>query len=213
MLRSTVVSLAAIAAITAAAAPASADVAVLIGNVHGGGMVGKGTSGDQKDEAFFANAPNGAYGLSLTGRFLFFAAEISHRQYSFVGGQDANSLRTWTQFSAGVDFEIGLGSTQEKKLRKGSFFQASAMAGFGLGTGQQVEPPLDNSEITDKGLMLGGKLALGTHLSKHFDLGLMVPVQYGYFFKNGVAVNDVSNHYQGVHVEALVFLRLYLKLI
>ena len=209
-MRATVLTLAALAA---APAPARADVAVLMGNVHGGGMFGKGTGGDQKDEAFFANAPNGAYGLTVTGRFLFLAAEITHRQYSFVGGEDENSLRTWTQFSAGVDFEVGLGSTQEKKERKGTFLQLSAMAGFGLGTGQQVEPPLDNGEITDKGFMLGGKLALGTHLSKHFDLGLMVPAQYGYFFKNGVAVNDVSNHYQGIHVEALVFLRLYLKLI
>lgn len=209
MLRATVVSI----AVLAAAPAANADVVVVMGNVHGGGMVGKGTSGDQKDEAFFANAPNGAYGLSLTGRFLFLAADITHRQYSFFGGETENSLRTWTQFSAGVDFEIGLGSTQQKKERKGSFFQVSAMAGFGLGTGQQIEPPLDNGEVTDKGLMLGGKIALGTHLSKHFDMGLMIPVQYGYFFKNGVAANDVSNHYQGIHAEALLFLRLYLKLL
>lgn len=196
-----------------AATPASADIAVITGNIHGGGMFGKGTGGDQQDEAFFANAPNGAYGATVTGRFLFFAAEITHRQYSFVGGEDENSLRTWTQFSAGVDFEIGLGSTQEKKQRKGAFLQASAMAGFGLGTGQQVEPPLDNSQITDKGFMLGGKVALGTHLSKHFDMGIMVPAQYGYFFKNGVAANDVSNHYQGVTIEALLFLRLYIKIL
>ena len=108
---------------------------------------------------------------------------------------------------------VQLGTTQEKKERKGKFFQVSAMAGFGLGTGQQVDPPLDNSEITDKGFMLGGKAALGTHLSKYFDFGLMVPVQYGYFFKNGVAVNDVTNHYQGIHLEALLFLRMYIKLI
>lgn len=201
-----------IVALTAPRA-ADADVVVLIANAHGGGMFGKGTGGDQQQEAFFANAPNGAYGLSLTGRFLFLAADITHRQYSFVGGEDENSIRTWTQFSAGIDFEIGLGSTQEKKQRKGSFFEASAMAGFGLGTGQQIDPPLDNSEVSDKGFLLGGKVGLGTHLSKHFDLGLMVPVQYGYYFKNGVAVNDVSNHYQGVHIEALLFLRMYLKLI
>ena len=208
MLRPTVVTLALLSA-----APARADVAVLMGSVQGGGQVGKGTGGDQKDEAFFANAPSGAYGVSVTGRFLFFAADITHRQYSFVGGEDENSVRTWTQFSAGVDFEVGLGSTKEKAARKGGFLQLSAMAGFGLGTGQQVNPPLDNGQITDKGFMLGGKIALGTHLSNHLDLGVMVPAQYGYFFKNGVAVNDVSNHYQGVTIEARVFLRLYIKLL
>lgn len=208
MLRPTVVALALLSA-----APASADVAVLMGTIQGGGMVGKGTGGDQKDEAFFANAPNGAYGASIAGRFLFFAAEITHRQYSFVGGEDENSVRTWTQFSAGVDFEVGLGDTKQKAARQGGFLQLSAMAGFGLGTGQQVDPPLDNGQITDKGFMLGGKVALGKHLSKNFDFGVMVPAQYGYFFKNGVAVNDVSNHYQGVHLEALLFLRLYIKII
>jgi hypothetical protein len=199
--------------VAAAASSANADVLLLYGNVHGGVMGGKGTGGDQKDEAFFQNAPNGTYGLSVAGRFLFFAAEISHDQYSFFGGETANSLRTWTQFSAGVDFDIDLGSEKEKKEHKGKFIQFSALAGFGLGTGQQVMPPLDNGQVTDKGFMLGGRIGIGAHASKLFDYGIQVPVQYGYFFKNGVAANDVSNHYRGVHAEALVFLRLNIKLL
>jgi hypothetical protein len=190
-----------------------ADVLGLYGNIHGGGMVGEGTGGDQKGEDFFKNAPNGAYGAQVTGRFLFLAAEITHRQYAFTGGETENSLRTWTQFSVGVDFDVGLGNEMEKKQRKGKFFHASAMAGFGLGTGQQVMPPLDNAQVSDKGFVLGGRVGLGTHLSKNFDFGVMVPVQYHYLFKNGVAANNVDNHYQGVAIEALLFLRLYIKLI
>ena len=56
---------------------------------------------------------------------------------------------------------------------------------------------------------------VGTHLSDVFDLGLQVPVSWGYFFKNGngAAVNDASNHYQGIQAEGLVFLRVNLHLL
>ena len=48
------------AAIVATAAPASADVLTLFGELHGGGVYGTGTGGDQviKDSAFFAEAPH-----------------------------------------------------------------------------------------------------------------------------------------------------------
>jgi len=215
MLRAFVVSLFVVAATAGAS---DADVLLVYGNLHGGGMVGKGVGGDQKGEAFFANAPNGTYGLSVAARFLFLAAEVSHDQYTFFGGQDQNSLRTWTQFSVGIDFDAGIGAGTPAKdgqpaKKSTKFIQFAAMAGFGVGTGQQVDPPLDNSEITDKGFMLGGKFGIGTHVNKLFDFGLMIPVQYGYFIKNGVAANDVSNHYQGIHGSALLFLRLNIKLL
>ncbi len=197
----------------AVAAPAHADVLVIYGSVDAGGMVGKGTGGDQKNEAFFQKAPNGTYGASVTARFLFLAAEVSHQQYTFFGGDTANSLRTWTQFSTGVDFDIALGDDKQKKARTGKFVQMSVMAGFGLGTGQQVMPPLDNSQVSDKGFLIGGKFGIGSHVSKIVDFGVLVPVQYGYYFKNGVAANDVSNHYQGLHAEALLFLRFNIKLL
>jgi len=200
-------------AILTTAAPASADVLLLYGSAHGGGMIGKGTGGAQQDEDFFQNAPNGAYGLSVTGRFLFLAAEISHHQYAFFGGETANSLRTWTEFSVGVDFDVDLGDEKMKKEHKGKFVQFSALGSFGVGTGQQVDPPLDNSEISDKGFLMTGRFGIGSHVSKLFDFGLLVPVHYGYFLKNGVPANTVSNHYQGVHAEALLFLRLNIKLL
>jgi hypothetical protein len=213
MLRASLAPLA-VLAVTALSTPAHADVVLLYGRIDGGAMVGKGTGGDQKGEDFFQNAPNGTYGVDVVGRFLFLAAEISHHQYAFVSGSDStNSLRTWTQFSAGIDFDANLGSYEQKKQHKGNFVQFAALAGFGLGTGQQVEPPLDNGQVSDKGFMLGGKFGFGTHLSKLFDFGLLIPVEYGYFFKNGVAANDLSNHYQGLHAEALLYLRLNIKLL
>ena len=86
---------------------------------------------------------------------------------------------------------------------------------FGLGTGQQVMPPLDNAQITDKAFIAEGRVGLGTHLTSLIDIGVSVPVSYGYFFKNGngVAANDTNTHYQGAEGEVLGFLRFNLKLL
>ena len=47
---------------------------------------------------------------------------------------------------------------------------------FGLGTGAQVMPPLDNAQLTDKAFLAEGRFGFGKHLSKVFDLGVVVPV-------------------------------------
>ena len=201
---------AAVVASAAAARPAAADVLVIYGDAQGGGMFGKGTAGDQKDAAFFGDAPNGMYGARVGARFLILGAAIQHHQYT-----DFSDLSTWTQFSAGLDLQFGLGSPAEKKARKGTFFGLSAMLGLGLGTGQQVMPPLSNDEITDKAFLIEGRLSYGKHLNKVFDIGFELPVSWGYFFKNGAgdAANDTSTHYQGIQAEGLVFLRANIKLL
>ena len=47
-----------------------------------------------------------------------------------------------------------------------------------------------------------------------FDLGVAVPVGYGYFFKsgNGAAANDLDTHYRGIEAEALLALRANIRL-
>ena len=92
---------------------------------------------------------------------------------------------------------------------KGGYVQVGTMLFFGVGTGQQVMPPLSNDEVTDKGFLLQGSIGLGTHINSVLDIGISVPASYGYFFKSGgtAAVNDLSTHYQSFQVEALLVLR------
>ena len=187
--------------VCALAAPARADVVRLFGEVHGGGMYGVGTAGDQKDAAFFKQSPHGAYGARLGAEVLFADLWIEHHQFT-----DGSRLTTWTKFGLGVHFQLGLGSEKDKKENKGGYVELSTGLFFGVGTGQQVKPPLDNAQLSDKGFEAEAAIGFGTHLSKNFDFGVTVPVSYGYFFKQGAA-NDVSNHYQGVQGEALLVLR------
>jgi len=200
------------AAVLAVATPASADVLKLFAEADGGGVYGKGTSGAQviKDSAFFAKAPHLAYGALIGAEFLFLDAWIQHHQLT-----DGSRIATWTQFGAGVHGTIDLGDAKQQKAHEGGFFEFGVGAWFGLGTGQQVMPPLDNAQITDKAFLVEGRVGFGTHLSKVFDFGLSVPVSWGYFFKNGngAVANDVSTHYQGIQGEALLYLRANIRLL
>jgi hypothetical protein len=200
------------ALVLAAATPASADVLKLFVEADGGGAYGKGTSGDQviKDSAFFAKAPHLDYGALIGAEFLFLDAWIQHHQLT-----DGSRISTWTQFGAGVHGLVDLGDAKQQKAHEGGFFEFGVGGWFGLGTGQQVMPPLDNAQITDKAFLVEGRVGFGTHLSSVFDFGLSVPVSWGYFFKNGngAVANDVSTHYQGIQGEALLYLRANIRLL
>lgn len=196
-------------------ARAEAEVLKLFGELHGGGGGGKGLSGDPvnagpDDEAFFANVPHGMYGARIGARFLIIEGAIQHHQFT-----NGSRLSTWTQFSAGIGITADLGDEKAKKARKGGFVDAGVHAAFGLGTGAQVDPPLSNDEITDKGFLIEGRLGFGKHLGKVLDFGLTVPVSWGYFFKNGFdsAANDLSTHYRSFQIAGLLYLRMNIKLL
>jgi len=191
-------------------APASADVLKLFGEVHGGGMFGWGLSGDQKDSAFFKESPHPTYGALIGAEFLFLDAWIQHHQFT-----DGNRLATWTQFGVGVHGTIDTGDPKQAKAHEGGYFEFGLGGFFGVGTGQQVMPPLDNAQITDKAFLVEGRLGAGKHLGNIFDFGVTVPVSWGYFFKNGngAAVNDVSTHYRSIQIEALAVLRANIRLL
>jgi hypothetical protein len=114
-----------------------------------------------------------------------------------------------------VHGQVDLGDARQQKAHEGGFFEFGVGTWFGLGTGQQVAPPLDNAQISDKAFLVEARVGIGKHLSNAFDFGLSVPVSWGYFFKNGngAAANDTSTHYQGIQGEALLYLRLNIKLL
>jgi len=203
--------LALVAAVLLVPAAASADVASIRVEAHGGGSFGTGLSGDAKDTAFFKESPHAAYGALVGVEFLFIDVWIQHHQFT-----NGDRLTTWTQFSTGMDIQVPFGDegqpdVQGKRPGAKNYAELGFGLGFGLGTGQQVDPPLDNGEITDKALIVEGDLAIGHKLNKLMDVGVRVPVGYGYFLKNGVA-NDLSNHYQGFQAQVLLYLRLKLDI-
>lgn len=199
---------AAFAAVTSVPRAADAKVFKLWAEIEGGGVFGKRVTGDaaNEDAGFFEKAPPGAYGAQIGAQFLFLDAVIQHHQFT-----NGSRLATWTQFGAGLRFEIDMGNPtkEEKKKGKGGYAEIGANLFFGIGTGAQVMPPLSNDEITDKGFLLEMRLGFGKRLNKVLDIGVAFPVSYGYFFKagSGAAANDTTTHYQSIQAEALLVLR------
>jgi hypothetical protein len=198
--------MAAAAALLAPAA-ARADIFAARAELHVGGAGGVGIGGDQKDSAFFAKAPNGAYGALIGAQLLIADAYIDHTQYT-----DGSRIATWTQFAAGIRIDVKTGAPPHEKgqpePQATGYFHFGVHAAFGLGTGAQVVPPLDNAQITDKAFLLELRGGFGKLLGNGLRIGLEVPISGGYFFKtgNGATANDLSTHYQAIEAAALITL-------
>lgn len=202
--------------LVAAGATASAELLQLRAEALGGGSYGKGVGGDQQDFAFHDGASGGSWGFDVGIEILFIDVFIQHQQYLGSGGL----LGTWTEFMAGLDFDFDLsdktkgGTWDEKKKKrvgKGRYApvygEIGVNLGFGVGTGQQIDPPLDNAQITDKGFLVEARLGVGYRFNKVISAGLTVPIQFAHVFKNDVPANDLSSQYQQIQVAALANLR------
>lgn len=190
-----------------------ADVLTLRADVKGGLSGGQGMFGERKDSAFQEEHGALAYGVAVGAELFFIDAWIQHEQ--FVGGGDVS---TWTQFMLGFDVEIDMGDTKggafdDSGKQVGGyssmFAELGMGAGFGVGTGLQVVPPLDNSQVTDKGFLLEARAFVAYRITSIFSLGVMLPAQFGYFTKSGsgTAANNIDNHYSAASGGAMLTFR------
>lgn len=199
----------------AIASPAAADVFSLRAELHGGGGGGVGVAGGAKDHAFSTGARGGVYGALVGAEVLFIDAWVDHHQFN-----DGSLIGTWTQFMAGADVDIDLGTPTPlpgaKPGRVGrpkGYAEVGLGVGFGLGTGQQVMLPLDNAQVTDKAFLVEARFGAGYNLGPVLSIGFSVPVSYGYMFKSGpgVVANDDNNQYQALQAAAMLNFRFRLK--
>ncbi len=190
-----------------AAAPAQAHVIELFGQLRFGGATGKGVAGDQEDQDFFARSAGPTYGGILGIEVLGVQAWVEHDQFTDFKSVDG----TWTAFMLGTDITIGLDDDGPKNPAK-LFANLGIGVGFGLGTGKQIEPPLDNAQISDKGFLIQGKAGIEYHFSDAVALGVQVPVTWGYMFKNNVPANESGNSYQSTSVMGLAYLPVQVRL-
>jgi hypothetical protein len=77
-------------------------------------------------------------------------------------------------------------------------------AGFGLGTPAPVHLPLDNDQISSKGIVSQFKLAYEYFLNPYLGIGVEGDFGYHYFFGGATAGNvTVEDHSSGYHVIGL----------
>lgn len=208
-----------LAGITFSSPEANADILSLRTDLRSGIAGGKGMFGERKDNAFHPGGVRPAYGLLVGAEVFFLDGWIQHDQFLTSGDVSG----TWTQFMLGVDVEIDLGELKGYELtdsgdKEGGysslFFELGMGVGFGVGTGKQVEPPLDNGELTDKGFLFEARGMLGYRLTEMFSLGLTVPLSFGYYTKvgAGTTANNVDNHYSGMSAAGMLTFRANLSL-
>lgn len=195
----------------AGASPAHADILSLRVEAHGGGGAGTGVGGARQDEAFFDGAKGGAYGALVGLEALFVDVWVQHHQY--VAG---DPISTWTQFMTGLDLDFELRADpkpgSDEPGRQTGYLEAGIGLGFGVGTGQQVELPLDAGELSDRAFLVEVKLGAGLTFGRGvFGVGISVPVSAGYFFKSGFANNE-DNHYYGAQGAVMLVVRGKIKL-
>lgn len=200
--------------VVALAGSASADVLSMRAEVHGGGAGGAGVAGDRKDEAFQNTARGGTYGALVGMELLFIDAWVQHHQYN-----DGSLIGTWTQFMTGLDVELPFGGGEPVPGKKGEktkstgYVELGLGVGFGVGTDRQVDPPLNNSQVNDKGFLAEGHIGAAANLGSAVSIGIKVPVTAGYYFmSDSGAANNTGTHYQAIEAAILVNLRVKLKI-
>lgn len=213
------VSICALAILAAAAPEARADFLSGTIRVHGGASGGVGVSGDLKDESFGEGTRGGTYGARVGLEVLFLNIWLGHDQYVDQDGL----LGTWSTLPMiGFDTQFDVGKPPEQVSKTEGLIQPKSKwfvslgfgAGFGLGTGQQIELPLDNAEVSDKGVMFEGEFGLNRRLGGGLSFGITLPVQWRILFKNGAdaAVNNPNDRYQEINASLLLGLRYKLKI-
>jgi hypothetical protein len=207
-----------LAALTSAASPARADLASLYAQIHGGVSDGRTTSGSDGVDAFHAGASGAALGALVGVEVLFIDAWLQHDQY--VDGEGVAG--TWTQVMAGIDLELDLGAPAvgagppprpgEPGGTAPGYLEVGGAVGFAVGTGQQVDPPLDNAEVTDKGFVAQVAFGAGVRLTEVVTFGISVPLQVAYLYKNGADVIAEDSFYGETSYAVLAALRFKLGL-
>jgi hypothetical protein len=185
---------------------AEAKVLELYAQAQGGGGTGRGVAGALMDDDFFHGAGGAAYGARVGVEFLWMDGWVEHTQFN-----DGSLSGTWTQFMFGLDWDFALGDAPKPGEKPKTWGQVGIAGGFGMGTGRQIELPLDNGEISDKGPIAQVSLGAEYRFTKVTAIGVTIPVSYAYLYKNGSVANDASHWYHSVSVVVLAHLRFYIE--
>ncbi len=189
-------------AVVLAAAPAAAGPFELHADLRVGAASGYGLGGDQKDNDFFDHTKGGAYGVLVGMRVLFFEASIEHDQFT-----DFSSVKgTWTELDAGIGIAIAVDDVLRGESNK-LFVNVGLDLGAGFGTGRQISPPLDNAQISDKGVLLNAHIGIEYRVLPFLALAAEFPAGWGYMLKNDVPANLDGSSYTTFHFMILGVVR------
>ncbi|HTA18007.1 MAG TPA: hypothetical protein VK989_01875 [Polyangia bacterium] len=185
--------LAVIGLITVAAGPAEARLIDLRAGVIAGGVTGWGATSNTPD--FFDRRKAPGLGVDVGVKLLIF--DVSANFFQFI---DSNGRAgTLTQILAGVNIDVPVGHDKfQTGIDRGhnkNILHPLAEIGFAAGTPEPVKPPLDNAQISDKGLVTYVGLGYEHFLTGVVAIGAEADYGYHYFTGGGKSMMAANQLY------------------
>ena len=187
-------------ALVLGAGPAQARLIDARAGLRAGGMMGWGATPSTPD--FFDTTRGAAGGFEVGAKLLVFDLSLNFLQVFGSNGRTG----TLTRLQGGIilDAPIGPGHTDEERNRL--ILHPGVNVGFGFGTPHPVSPPLDDKQVSHKGVVTQLLIGVEYFLNRYMAVGAEVSGGYHYFFGGTIeATNDgVSKSFShGTHLIGL----------
>ena len=188
-----------------AARPARARLVDLYAGATAGGMAGWGTTPGTPD--FFDTTRGGGVGFNLGLKLLVFDFSTNF----FQTFDSSGAAGTLIQFLLGTELDIPLGEAKLPDGQSQNVLEPEIAGGFGFGTPGPVSPPLNDSQVSAKGVVVNATVSYEYYFNPFIAVGAKGTFGYHYFL-GGDVVNSSSDqdHSAGYHVAGLRTLTFHL---
>ncbi|HVZ75105.1 MAG TPA: hypothetical protein VHJ20_22135 [Polyangia bacterium] len=183
-----VVALGLVIILVGAARPAEARLIDLHAGVRAGGVGGWGTTPNTPD--FFDRRRGAGAGVDVGVKLLIFDLSANFTQL-LDGG-------TLSQLLFGINIDLPVGNQVFREgIEKGhsrNLLRPLATVGVAAGTPEKVSPPLNEAQISDKGLVTYVGLGYEHFLNEFLGIGAQADFGYHYFVGGGASMAAPSMH-------------------
>ncbi len=186
-----------------AARPAQARLIDLYAGATAGGMTGWGTTPNTPD--FFDTTRGGGVGFNLGLKLLVFDFSTNF----FQTFNSSGAAGTLVQFLLGTEVDIPLGQAKLPDGQSQNVLEPEIAGGFGFGTPGPVNPPLNDSQVSAKGVVANASIGYEYYFNPFIAVGAKGTFGYHYFFDgdvvNSSSAQDHSSGYQVAGLGTLTF--------
>ncbi len=166
----------------------------LHGAILGGGMIGRGSGGNQD---LFYQTQGAGFGAEVGARLLVLDLSIRFLQMVSPDGYRGTLLSALVGPSIEIPVVHGGKDKQGKTLPPKVVVRPGLAAGFGLGTLVPVKPPLTNDQLAGKGLLIMGRFAVERMFGPVIGIGAEIQGGYHYLFGANAEINGQQDSSSG----------------
>jgi hypothetical protein len=171
--------------VVVAARPAEARLIDLHGGLIGGGITGWGETANTPD--FFDRRKGPGLGFEVGAKLLVFDLSVNFFQVFDSSGRAG----TLEQLLFGVNIDVPVGNQRfQSGIERGksrNVLRPIANIGVALGSPEPVHLPVDNAQISDKGIVSYVGLGFEHFLNEFFGVGAEANFGYHYFVGGGAS--------------------------